>query len=454
MKCFLRLAALLRNAIIEADSALEAIRVKSPSALTDLVASQYESWVYPEPIFDLPVWLANNWQWFDPSHSHPIYWPDREYNPFLDILIAGCGTNQAAVFAYNNPGARIVAIDVSEASLDHHRFLQSKYGLKNLELHRLSIEDACQMGLDFDLIVSTGVLHHLADPMVGLDALAGCLRPDGVVAIMLYARYGRIGVEMLQAVFRELGLQQNATSLLMVKEALAALAEDHPLRSYLNLAPDLNFDAGLVDTFLHGRDRSYAVDDCLALVDSSGLIFQDWFLKASYYPVPSSNNEAFLTSVAALPERRQWAVMEQINARNACHFFTACRKERPRESYRIDFSSEQFVDYKPDFRFRCGLDGSQIYGPNWRLQLDAIQFAMVQMIDGQRSIRQIVQAARSSGVLPRHDDQQLERLAAEFFASIWKRDLIAIRLDSLSLSEAKPRSRSTRVGKSASRKAK
>jgi hypothetical protein len=40
-----------------------------------------------------------------------VFWPDRDYRPHLDILIAGCGTNQAAVFAYTNPGATVTAID-------------------------------------------------------------------------------------------------------------------------------------------------------------------------------------------------------------------------------------------------------------------------------------------------------------------------------------------------------
>ena len=50
-----------------------------------------------------------------------------------------------------------------------------------------------------------------------------------------------------------------------------------------NRARDLRSDAGLVDTFLHGRDRSYTVDDCLDLVTSAGLVFQGWLLKAPYY---------------------------------------------------------------------------------------------------------------------------------------------------------------------------
>ncbi len=101
---------------------------------------------------------------------------------------------------------------------------------------------------------------------------------------MIYARYGRIGVEMLQGVFRDLGLKQDEASLAVVKATIAALPPDHPLRSYMSVASDLKFDAGLVDTFLHGRDRSYTVADCLDLVASAGLVFQDWFLKSSYEP--------------------------------------------------------------------------------------------------------------------------------------------------------------------------
>ncbi|MGA9679473.1 MAG: SAM-dependent methyltransferase, partial [Mycobacterium sp.] len=66
---------------------------------SDVVVRQYERWRYPRPIQDLEAWVSSNWEWFDPSHAHRVLWPDREYKPDLDILIAGCGTNQASVFA-------------------------------------------------------------------------------------------------------------------------------------------------------------------------------------------------------------------------------------------------------------------------------------------------------------------------------------------------------------------
>jgi SAM-dependent methyltransferase len=399
----------------------------STTPLADVVSSQYSKWVYPEPIVDLPGWLTGNWQWFDPSHAHRIFWPDRRYKADLQMLVAGCGTNQAAVFAYTNPQARVTAIDVSQPSLDHHRRLKEKYGLRNLDLHLLPIEEVGTLGLDFDLIVSTGVLHHLADPLVGMKSLAACLRRDAVIAVMLYAHYGRIGVEMMQSVFRDLGLRQNEASVLMVKEALATLSQDHPLRSYLAIAPDLAFDAGLVDTFLHGRDRSYTVQDCLDLVASAGLVFGEWFLKSSYYPPPAPGN-AFHAAVAALPEPRQWPVMEKINFRNGCHFFTACRADRPARSYRIDFASADAIDYIPVFRYRCGLDGATIFRYDWRLQLDPIQLALVQQVDGRRTIRQIVAEATPSGVMPWRNQAELDEVGRTVFRSLWQRDFLAMGL--------------------------
>jgi SAM-dependent methyltransferase len=396
------------------------------SPLADVVSSQYERWMYPQPILDLPGWLVNNWQWFDPSHAHRMFWPDRDYKPGTDILVVGCGTNQAAVFAYTNPEAKVVAIDVSQPSLDHHAYLKDRYAMKNLELHRLPIEEVHSLNRGFDLIVSTGVLHHMAEPKTGMKALAACLRPDGVAAIMLYAKHGRIGVEMLQGVFRELGLRQNDLSVLMVKDALATLSQDHPVRSYISVAPDLEFDGGLVDTFLHGRERSYTVDDCLDLVTSSGLVFQDLFLKSAYYP-PATSTSAFHAAVAALPKQQQWSIMERVNIRNACHFFTACRADRPRGTYAIDFVSPGALDFVPSFRYRCGLSGNQISRHDWTTTLDAVQATFAEQVDGRRTIREIIAAV---GKGPNQDRTlaDLEQFAKTLFQSLWRLDFVAMGL--------------------------
>src|SRR3979490_3226632 len=89
----------------------------------DVVSRQYERWQYPEPIQDLKAWLNSHHEIFDPSHVHRILWPDREYKPDMDILIAGCGTNQAAVFAYTNPAAQGGGGALRPASPCHHQHI-------------------------------------------------------------------------------------------------------------------------------------------------------------------------------------------------------------------------------------------------------------------------------------------------------------------------------------------
>ncbi|MCK0172925.1 bifunctional 2-polyprenyl-6-hydroxyphenol methylase/3-demethylubiquinol 3-O-methyltransferase UbiG [Mycolicibacterium sp. F2034L] len=394
----------------------------------DIVAHQYEQYRYPEPIQDLETWTETSWQWFDPSHAHRVLWPDREYKHDVDILIAGCGTNQAAVFAYNNRDAKVLAVDVSQPSLDHQQYLKDKHGLSNLELRLLPIEELPSLGQQFDLVVSTGVLHHMADPLQGMRALAECVRPDGAIGIMLYAKYGRLGVEIMQSVCRDLDLGQNEPSVRKVRQALELLPSDHPVRSYMRIAPDLKYDAGLVDTFLHGRDRNYTVDDCLELVADAGLVFQDWFLRTPYYmhEMHSPDNE-MTQAVHALPREKHWSVMERLQTTNGCHFFIACRPERPKSSYTIDFSKLESLDYVPSWRIAAGTRGDEIFTNSARFKVTPVQAAIARNVDGESTIRQIA-AAAVKGSAMHEAEKKAEKTARKLFEALWRLDGVAVAL--------------------------
>jgi len=393
--------------------------------LSDLVSKQYARWVYPEPILDLKAWLANNWQWFDPSHSQRLFWPDRAYQPDLDILVAGCGANQAAVLAFTNPKARVVGVDVSQPSLNHHWFLKEKYELTNLDLKLLPVEEVKKFERDFDLIVTTGVLHHLSSPEKGIKELAQCLKPDGVMGVMLYAKFGRIGVEMLRTAFQEMDLVPCDASVLMIREALQELPIDHPIRSYLSLAPDLSYDAGLVDTFLHSRERTYTVNDCLELVSAGGLVFQDLFFKAPYYPPPLSGS-AFHASIARLPIEKQWSIMERINFRNACHFFLACRPERGSGTYRIDFTTHDALSYVPALRYRCALVVDELVRHDWRIKLTPDQLAVMGRIDGVRTVAQIIHDLTRENIKMAARDGSIEAETRMILETFWKMDFLQV----------------------------
>jgi len=396
----------------------------------DDVSRQYDRWEYPPPVADLGAWTKNHWDWFDPFWAHRVYWPDREYKPDLDILIAGCGTFQAALFAFMNRDAKVVGIDVSETALIHERYLKDKHGLDNLELYRLPIEEVSALGRGFDLIVSSGVLHHMADPLAGLKALGECLRSDGALGVMLYAKYGRIGVEILESVFRDLGLSQDEASVQMVKDAVAVLPADHPARSYLARATDLLSDGALVDTFLHARQRSYTVAECLDFVRSAGLTFQGWFHKTPYYPHESlAPVSGFQSLLNELPDITMWSVMERLQTANATHFFLACRPERPSADYTIDFSAPESLDYVPLTRTACLLSGDEAVWPGGKLKLNPAQLPLVQHVDGRRTIREIIDCVAQQGGVAQENRAILEDFAHTLFRALWRLDFLAMALN-------------------------
>lgn len=408
--------------------------------LSDPISHQYRRWVYPEPISDLRRWLEHRWEWFDPSHAHAVLWPGREPRADLDILVAGCGANQAAVLALTNPQARVTGIDVSQPSLDHERRLARTHRIDNLELQLLPIERVAELDRQFDLVISTGVLHHLRDPEKGLTALGRCVRPDGVVALMLYAAHGRIGVGMMQDAFRDLGLQQDERSLDVVRSTIQSLPRDHPLLAYLQIAGDLHHDAGLVDTFLNARDRNYTVDDCRALVESAGLVFDDWFLKAPYHDGPDLDPD-LSAALAQLPRERRWAVMERINWRNGCHFFTACRPERPPATYVIDFASADADRFVPALRHRCAVTDDRIARYDWALPLDDRQMTLVRRMDGTRTLHEIAHEIAST--------EEARRL----FHELWRLDLVSVRVPadaSTEIEDQSPRQSSLRPKRASS----
>ncbi len=153
-----------------------------PADRTAAIRAFYESHPYPAPVASLERRLD---RYRDPQRRRAqnlLLWPLEKPRPDRRLLIAGCGTSQAARRALMEPEARVTAIDVSETSLRHTRDLQRKHDIGNLQLHQLAIERIGELGETFDQIVCTGVLHHLSDPDRGLRALRDVLARDGAIA--------------------------------------------------------------------------------------------------------------------------------------------------------------------------------------------------------------------------------------------------------------------------------
>jgi len=244
--------------------------------MADEIQAFYERHPYPPPVDDLERYRR---LWQDDRRrraDHHLVWPARRFERAPAVLVAGCGTSQAAKHALRWPDARVTGIDVSAASVRATLALKRKHDLRNLEVRELPLEQVGELGATFDLIVCTGVLHHLADPDVGLAALRDVLAPTGAMQLMVYAPYGRTGVYMIQQLCRRIGVGPTARDIEDLVTALEALPPGHPLDHLLREAPDFQDDSALADALLNPRDRAYSVPEVFELVERAGLAFGRW----------------------------------------------------------------------------------------------------------------------------------------------------------------------------------
>src|SRR5215472_10764155 len=244
-----------------------------PGHAGERVREFYDRHPYPPPVESLEPYQQ---RWQDLRRRRAdfhLFWPNRCYREDHSILIAGCGTSQAAKHALRWPQAQITAIDCSTTSVRHTGRLKQQHNLRNLQVHQLAIERAGELGMSFDQIVCTGVLHHLADPDAGLRALREVLKPNGAMQIMVYAPYGRTGIYMLQDFCRRIGARANDTEIRDLIRALDLLPEGHPLQCLLSQTHELRDEAGIADSLFHPRDRAYSVPQFFDFIEKAGMTF-------------------------------------------------------------------------------------------------------------------------------------------------------------------------------------
>ncbi|MEE8161798.1 MAG: class I SAM-dependent methyltransferase, partial [Acidobacteriota bacterium] len=357
-----------------------------------------------------------------------------------DILVAGCGTSQAAKHAMREPKARITAIDISETSIRHTRDLKEKYRLDNLELHQLPIDEVQQLGHSFDKIVCTGVIHHLPNPESGLNALCNVLKPNGAIHLMVYAQYGRTGVYMLQDYCRRLGIGTSPAELEELGSALAALPQDHPLAPLLGQAKDFQNPAEIADALLHPLDRAYTVPQLYELLQRCGLSFGRWFEQAPYLPhcgrLANTPHNAML---AAQPAHCQHAAAELFRGNMTRHNFIAYRDDRVEGSQSIQFDDDQWRSYVP-LRVPWGVEVRDGHVPpgaaavlinpahtfnDLLLPISPEEDAIFVAIDGRSTVEEILMTTRHRG------DQ---KEAGEFFQRLWWYDQVVFDLSKASSS--------------------
>ena len=186
-----------------------------------------------------------------------------------NILIAGCGTGrEAAHWALRCPDAHVTAIDISPASLSYAVEHCAAAGIGNITFQQLDLHDVAALDRQFDAVICSGVLHHLADPELGWAAITGALRPGGIMSLMVYSAYVRLRVMRARYLLRDLHAQPLTDDVL--RAARARLMRDMP-----QVAGSFDFYTltGVHDLLFHEQEDPFDISRIVRGMDALGLDF-------------------------------------------------------------------------------------------------------------------------------------------------------------------------------------
>ncbi|MEL6602336.1 MAG: class I SAM-dependent methyltransferase [Cyanobacteria bacterium J06614_10] len=309
----------LSGASLERDRTVADGSTDSSAEVSSAVARLYDAYPFPpEPLLDEAP-PGYNWRWKWPA-AYSFCTGRRPDTEAVRILDAGCGTGVGTEYLVHlNPEAEVVGIDLSAGAIAVAKERCQRSGADRVTFHNLSIYDVDQVPGEFDLINCVGVLHHMPDPVQGIQALAKKLKPGGIFHIFVYAELGR----------REIQLTQEAIALLqgprrgdytdgvaVGRSLFSSLPENNRLRQREETRWSLENqrDECFADMYVHPQEIDYNVKTLFELIDASGLDFVG-FSNVQYWDLARLIGDApeLMARAAELGKRDRYRLIEVLD---------------------------------------------------------------------------------------------------------------------------------------------
>jgi len=250
----------------------------SDQTVSAAVAKLYNTYPFPpEPLLDEPP-PGYNWRW-NWLAAYNFCTGQKPQKQDIRILDAGCGTGVSTEYLVHlNPEAQVVGIDLSAGALDVAKERCKRSGANRVEFHHLSLYDVEQLPGEFDLINCVGVLHHLSDPIRGIQALAKKLAPGGLMHIFVYGELGRWEIQLMQKAIALLQGDKRGDyrdGVQVGRQLFSSLPENNKIVKYekQRWAMENQRDECFADMYVHPQEIDYNIETLFELIDASGLEF-------------------------------------------------------------------------------------------------------------------------------------------------------------------------------------
>jgi SAM-dependent methyltransferase len=376
--------------------------------MTDAVRDQYEDMPYPprDPEDERQRLVTGS-----PGQiveiDHYLYAGARDWAEPFRVLVAGGGTGDALIMiaqqlADRGCEAEIHYLDLSAASRAIAEDRARIRGLSSIAFHTGSLLDAGDLGT-FDYIDCCGVLHHLPDPPAGFRALAGALKPDGGMGLMVYGELGRTGVYHAQEMLRMVaGDGSNEERVAVARKLVESLPPTNWLKRNPAIGDYKREDAALFDLLLHSQDRAYRVPELAALLDQADLRPVAFIEPALYDPYTFVRDPELRRRLAAMSwlDRCAFAELLSGNLRKHTVYCVPAAQKADTVARPTDEAAPLLKNIDgPTLAGAIGPDGSiKLTGDGMEMgiRLPPMAPAILRHVDGSRTIGEI-RAATGAG---------------------------------------------------------
>ncbi len=382
------------------------------SSTEQTVRDQYESYPYPsrDPKDEKSRLIIGS-----PSHldeiNHFVFAGKRDFTQPFRALVAGGGTGDALIMLAQHLAdagaeqAEIIYLDLSTASRE---VAEARAAMRGLD-HLITFKTGSLLDLEglgpFDYIDCCGVLHHLPNPTEGFKSLAGALKPDGGIGLMVYGTLGRSGVYDGQAMMKILAgeADDGAGKVALTKKLLQSLPPTNHLRRNPLISDQFTSDAGIYDLLLHSTDRSYLVPELLQELEAADLRLISFIEPGRYDPALYIGDRDILSRLKDQPVSARASFAERLAGNMKKHILYCTHAANDEDTiarpgspsmvpvFRDDAMRQKLKSAPPGAGFTGSLDGLEISKP-----LPPMASDILLLCDGKRTLDDIRKALPGS----------------------------------------------------------
>jgi SAM-dependent methyltransferase len=355
----------------------------------------YDTYPFPpEPLLDEPP-PGYNWRW-NWVAAYNFCTGQKPQRQDIRILDAGCGTGVGTEYLVHlNSQASVVGIDLSSGALEVATQRCRRSGADRVEFHHLSLYDAEQLDGEFELINCVGVLHHLPDPIRGIQSLAPKLAPGGLMHIFVYAELGRWEIQLMQKAIALLQGNQRGdyrNGVQLGRQLFESLPEENRLvkREKERWSLENKRDANFADMYVHPQEIDYNIETLFELIDASGLEFIG-FSNPQYWDMERliGENPELMERANGLSDRERYRLIELLDPEISHYEFFVGRPPLPK----ADWSSDEALFAAIPERNPCmdGWPNKCLFNYDYQIvNLSEKEFEFLQACDANDTVQKTV----------------------------------------------------------------